>query len=239
MRWIRIALLCLLVAACASRAPRGLWTDPSLDSGSLAEGVVIGGVVDLTSERDVYDIQQDSGLLEQELRQARPDLPVAAWAEARALLELDTLDAVLEFYRRTGRLGAQQMQTLQPVAAKGRYLALARIDLDQTLYEYTRRVREMQDRTVVDIDPESRRKIALIVDLYDLQTKRLVYTIPVERTGIEHGAIYTVEGLESVPTETEVQNAMSDLQNSSDRPPPADRELLLKPIFREAVKHLP
>lgn len=239
MRWIRVLLLCFLVASCGSRAPRGLWTDPSLDSSSLAEGVIVGGVTDLTAERDVYDMQQDSRILQDELEAGRPSVPVTPWAQARSVVEPDTLDAVLADYRLTGRLGAGQMATLSALASQGRYLILSRIDLDQTLYEYTRRVREMSDRTVVDLDPESRRKISLIVDLYDLQTMRLVYTIPLERTGIEHGSVYTVEGVESVPTESEVRNAIEDLAERSDRPEPADRGGLLASMFKEAVRYLP
>jgi hypothetical protein len=239
MRWIRVLLLCLLVASCGSRAPRGLWADPSLDSSSLAEGVVIGGVTDLTAERDVYDMQQDSRILEEALVAGRPSVPVTEWAQARSVIGPDTLDGILAAYRLTGRLGAGQLASLSPLASEGRYLVLSRIDLDQTLYEYTRRVREMSDRTLVDLDPESRRKISLIVDLYDLQSMRLVYTIPLERTGIEHGSVYTVEGVESVPTESEVRNAIQDLAESNDRPEPADRGGLLASMFKEAVKHLP
>jgi len=216
-----------------------MWADPSLDSRSLAEGIVIGGVTDLTTERDVYDMQQDAALLEAQLRKARPSVPVTAWAEARSMVEPDSLDAILASYRLSGRLTAMQMAQLAPLATRGRYLALARIDLDQTLNDYIRRVREMSDRTVVELDPESRRKISLILDLYDLRTNRLAYTMPMERTAIEHGSVYTVEGVESVPTETEIRNAIDDLESGSDRPEPADRGELLSSIFREVVKYLP
>ena len=239
MRRIHVLLLLVLVVACGSRAPRGLWTDPSLDASTLKEGVVIGGVVDLTAERDVYDMQQDADLLEEALRENRPTLTVASWAEARSLVEPDSLDMILDAYRLTGRLTARQLATLAPLAAGGRYVALARIDLDQTLWDYSRRIREMSDRTVVDLDPESRRTIALLLDLYDLERNLLVYTLPIQRTGIEHGSVYTVEGVESVPTESEIRNAMEDLDSGSDRPEPADRAGMLAGMFREATKHLP
>jgi len=239
MRRIHVLLLLVLVVACGSRAPRGLWTDPSLDASTLKEGVVIGGVVDLTAERDVYDMQQDADLLEEALRENRPTLTVATWAEARSLVEPDSLDMILAAYRLTGRLNARQLATLAPLAAGGRYVALARIDLDQTLWDYSRRIREMSDRTVVDLDPESRRTIALLLDLYDLERNLLVYTLPIQRTGIEHGSVYTVEGVESIPTESEIRNAMEDLDRGSDRPEPADRAGMLAGMFREATKHLP
>jgi hypothetical protein len=239
MRWIHALLLLALVLGCGSRAPRGLWSDPSLDASNMKEGVVIGGVVDLTAERDVYEMQQDAQLLESALRENRPSLAISTWAEARSVVEPDSLDTILAEYRLTGRLSARQLATLAPLASAGRYLALSRIDLDQTLWDYARRIREMSDRTVVDLDPESRRTISLILDLYDLQKNQLVYTIPINRTGIEHGSVYTVEGVDSVPTETEVRNAMEDLQSGSDRPEPADRSRMLKGMFKEATKHLP
>lgn len=239
MRRVHVLIVVLLVVACGSRAPRGLWTDPSLDASTLKQGVVIGGVVDLTTERDVYEMQQDADLLETALRENRPTLEVSTWAEARSLVEPDSLDAILAAYRLTGRLSARQLTGLAPLAERGRYVALARIDLDQTLWDYSRRIREMSDRTVVDLDPESRRTIALLLDLYDLERNLLVYTIPIQRTGIEHGSVYTVEGVENIPTETEIRNAIEDLESSSDRPEPADREDLLAGMFKEATKHLP
>ena len=239
MRSMTLVLLCLIAAGCGRSAPRGVWTDASLDENSLREGVVIGGVVDLTLERDVYDMQQDARLLEEALRHNRPSLAIEPWAGARSLVEPDTLDAILSSYRLTGRLTAQELAGLDPLSARGRYVALARIDLDHTVVDYTRRVREMSDRTVVDLDPESRRTISLIMDLFDLATKRLVFTIPISRTAIEQGSVHTVEGIESVPTESEVRNAIEDLASGSDRPDPADRGNMLTSMFREATKYLP
>jgi hypothetical protein len=239
MSSIQVVLLCLLLAACGSRPPRGLWTDPTLDANSLGEGIAIGGVVDLTDERDVYAMQQDAKLLESALRENRPSLDVAPWAEARSLVEPDTLDAILASFRLSGRLTGHHLEALAPVATQSRYLMFARIDLDHTVWEYTRRIREMSDRTVVDLDPESRRTISLLLDVYDLQTRSLVYTIPVSRTGVEHGSLHTVESIESVPTETEIRNAIEDLQSSNARPDPADRERLLAAMFKEATKYLP
>ena len=92
---------------------------------------------------------------------------------------------------------------------------------------------------VVDLEPESRRNISLLFDLYDLGLSRLAYTIPLERTGVEHGSTYTVEGINAVPTETEVRNAIEELHRASDRPDPADRGNLVGAMLREAVKHLP
>jgi len=216
-----------------------MWSDPSLESSTLTEGVVIGGVVDLTAERDLFELRTDSELLERMFVQERPELEVVSWSNARTAIEADSLDAVLSAYRLTGRLSARQMQLLAPLTTKGRYLALARIDLDQTRWDYTRRVRETGDRTVVDIDPESRREIALLFDLYDLEVNRLAFTVPVRRTGIEHGSLYIVEGMDAVPTEAEIRDAIHDLDASGDRPRPADRANLLEAMFKEAVKFLP
>lgn len=239
MRWTRLLLLGALLAACSDRAPHGLWTDPTLTASTLAEGVVIGGVVDLTATRDLFEQQRDAEVLEAVLLSERPSLPRAGWAAARSTLDPDTLDAILESYRRTGRLSAPQLGALQPLLGQGRYLALARIDLDRTLWEYMRQSRETTDRSVVDLEPESRRTIALLLDLYDLRTGRLAFTIPVERTGVEHGVTYTVEGIDAVPTEGEIRSAIEELDRSSDRPAPVDRAALISSTLREAVKHLP
>jgi hypothetical protein len=235
----RIVLLCLVLAGCSGRSPHGLWTDPSLDSDRLAEGVIVGGIVDLTLERDVYAVQRDADLLEEVLLQERPQLVVVPWGEVRATLGPDSLDTILSAYRLTGRLSAAQLRSLWPLTGHGRYLALARIDLDQTSHEYRRQVRETTGRTVVDLEPESRRKISLLFDLYDVQQSKLVYTLPVERTGIEHGATFTVEGMDAVPTETEIRDAVYELERSGDRPEPANRKDLLRGILREAIRHLP
>lgn len=235
----RRLLLAVLLAGCASRAPHGLWTDPSLDPSALREGIVIGGIVDLTATRDVFEMQHDAELLAEVFASERPELRVTPWGEARATLDVDTLDAVLESYRRTGRISAVQLRALEPFTVHGRYVALARIDLDQTVRDYPRRVRESGDRTVVDIEPESRRKLALLFDLYDLELGVLAYTIPVERMAIEHGSTFTVEGIDAVPTEEEIRDAVRDLDESGDRPAPADRAPLLRGVLREAVKPLP
>jgi hypothetical protein len=236
-RWLLLG--CLVLAACTKSAPRGTWTDPALDPQELAEGVVIGGVVDLTADRDLFEIQRDSELLAEAFAELRPALPVVPWAEARTIIEVDSLDAVLESYRRTGRLSARQLETLAPLQSGGRFLALVRIDLDTTLWEYTRRVRESGDRTVVDLDPESRRQIGLLFDIYDLEAARLAHTAPLQRTGIEHGSIYTVDGVDNVPTEDEVRQAIEYLDSGSNRPEQADRAGLLSGMFRDAVKYLP
>ena len=239
MRVRSILLLCLAVAACGSRAPNGLWSDPSLDGSSLSEGIIIGGVTDLTSERDLFAQQQDAELLQRALETEHPDLPVMGWGDARAALDPDSLDAVMSDYRLSGRLSATNLRLLAVMGDRARYLVLARIDLDKTTWDYPRRVRETTDRTVVDLEPESRRTLSLLFDVYDLESSRLVYTIPIERTGVEHGSTHTVEGINAVPTETEVRNAVEELHRASDRPEPADRDDLVKAMLREAVKHLP
>ena len=43
-----LLLICVLLISCGDRAPRGMWSDPTLESSTLTEGVVIGGVVDPT-----------------------------------------------------------------------------------------------------------------------------------------------------------------------------------------------
>lgn len=239
MRPIPIFLLLLLISSCSGRAPSGLWADPSLDAQSLKEGIVIGGVVDFTAERDLFDQQRDARILEAVFADKRPTLARTPWSTARSLLDPDSLDAILESYRRTGRLSAKQLATLKPLTARGRYLALVRIDLDQTSWAYPRRVRESIDRTVVDLEPESRRTMSMLFDLYDLSTSRLAYTMPVERTGIEHGNTRTVEGIDNVPTEHEVREAMEDIDRSSERPEPAERGGLIKGALNECVSHLP
>jgi len=239
MLWRSMLLLCVLAASCGDRAPRGLWSDPALEPSALAQGVVIGGVVDLTSERDLFGMQKDAEILERMFAAERPSISITAWPDTRTAIETDSLDAVLAAYRLTGRLSARQMQAVAPLADRGRYLALVRIDLDQTRWDYTRRTRQSGDRTIVDVDPESRREMALLFDLYDLQLERLVFTVPVRRTGIEHGSVYSVEGMNAIPTEAEVQDAIEDLDSTSDRPEPADRSALLQGMFRDAVKYLP
>lgn len=239
MLWRLLLLSCLLAVSCGDGAPRGLWSDPSLESSTLEEGVVIGGVVDLTAERDLFEMQKDAEILQGMFAAERPSLAVVSWAEARSAIDADSLDAVLSSYRLNGRLSGRQMQALSHLAGNGRYLALARIDLDQTQWDYTRRVRESGNRTVVDIDPESRREMAMIFDLYDLQTMRLAFTVPLRRTGIEHGSMYTVEGMDAVPTEAEIRDAIADLDSSSTRPEPAERNGLMEGMFRDAVKLLP
>ena len=239
MLWRCLFLSCLLAVSCGDRAPRGMWSDPSLESSTLKEGVVIGGLVDLTAELDLFEMQQDAKILEEMFTAERPSLVVVPWSEARSVIEADSLDGVLSAYRLSGRLSGSQLQVLSPLAGKGRYLALVRIDLDQTRWEYTRRVRESGTRTVVDIDPESRREMAMLFDLYDLETNRLAFTVPLRRTGIEHGSMYTVQGMDSVPTEVEVSNAIADLDASGDRPEPADRSTLIQGMCRDAVKLLP
>lgn len=239
MRKVTFLILCVMVAACSSRAPRGQWSDPTLKSSTLQEGVVVGGLVDLTAHLDLFAAQRDAELLQSVITQEHPGVPLVEWSEARATLDPDTLDQVLASYRSNGRLSSPQLTTLAPLAARGRYLALARIDLDHTEWRYPRRSRETIDRTVVDIEPESQRKISLLFDLYDLKLGRLAYTIPMERTGIEHGVTTTIEGIDGVPTEEEIRTAVEDIDSSSSRPVPADREILLRSILREAVKYLP
>lgn len=235
----RILLICLVLAGCGNQAPNGLWTDPSFEARQLAAGITVAGVVDLTAERDPFAMQQDAEILESVLREQRPSVPVVPWGQARATLTPDSLDAILAAYRLTGRLSATQLRSLWPLTATGRFVALARIDLDQTSFDYPRRLRESGDRTVVDVEPESRRKISLLFDLYDVRMSRLVYTVPVERTGIEHGSTFTVEGVDATPTEQEIRDAVADLDRSSDRPEPARRDDLLRGILRDAVRHLP
>jgi len=239
MRICSILLICLSVAACSSRAPGGLWSAPELDAEKLSEGIVIGGVVDLTAELDLFEQQQDAELLGTALDTELPGLTVVGWGDARSTLDPDSLDTILADYRLSGRLTANHLRQLAVLGDQARYIALVRIDLDQTTWEYPRRVRETTDRTVVDIDPESRRKISLLFDLYDLELARLAYTIPLERTGIEHGSTSTVEGINAVPTETEIRNAVEELHQASHRPDPADRDGLVEAMLRDAVKHLP
>jgi len=239
MRICSILLICLCMASCSHRTPGGLWSDPELDATKLSAGIIVGGVVDLTAELDLFDQQQDAELLHTALESERPGLAVGGWGDARAALDPDSLDAILADYRLSGRLSASHLRQLAVLADQARYIALARIDLDQTTWDYPRRVRETTDRTVVDLEPESRRRISLLFDLYDLGLSRLAYTIPLERTGVEHGSTYTVEGINAVPTETEVRNAIEELHRASDRPDPADRSNLVGAMLREAVKHLP
>lgn len=239
MRTCSILLIILGLAACSGKAPSGLWSDPELDGDRLAEGIIIGGVVDLTSVLDLFGQQQDAELLGAAFDRERPDLSVRGWADARSVLDPDSLDTILAKYRHTGRLSASHLRQLAVLGDQARYIALARIDLDQTTWDYPRRVRETTDRTVVDLEPESRRKISLLFDLYDLELSRLAYTMPIERTGVEHGATYTVEGVDAVPTETEVRNAIEELHRASNRPDPAERGVLVQSMLREAVKHLP
>ena len=239
MRFCSFLLICVAVAACGGGAPRGLWSDPSLDGSSLSEGVIVGGVSDLSAQRDLFEQQQDAEILQMALETEHPGLPVSGWGEARSVLDPDSLDAILADYRLSGRLSATNLRRLAVIGSRARYLALARIDLDETTWDYPRRTRESSNRTVIDLEPESRRKISLLFDLYDLRSSRLAYTIPVERTGVEHGSTYTVEGINAVPTETEVRNAIEELRQASDRPDPADRGGLLKAMLREAVEYLP
>jgi hypothetical protein len=239
MRVCLILLICLSVAACSSKAPGGLWSEPELDAARLSEGIIIGGVVDLTAELDLFDQQQDAELLHTALDTERPGLAVGGWGDARSTLDPDSLDATLADYRLSGRLSATHLRQLAVLTDQARYIALARIDLDQTTWDYPRRVRETGDRTVVDLEPESRRKISLVFDLYDLKLARLAYTIPLERTGVEHGSTHTVEGINAVPTETEVRDAVEELHRTSDRTEPADRDGLVRAMLRKAVKYLP
>ena len=114
-----LLLLCLLAVSCGDVAPRGLWSDPSLEPSTLEEGVVIGGVVDLTAERDLFQMQKDAEILQAAFRGgATLAWRWFPWAEARSAIDADPSTRSSVSYRLNGRLSGRQMQALSHLAGR-------------------------------------------------------------------------------------------------------------------------
>ena len=175
MRICSILLIFLGLAACSGKAPSGMWSDPALNGDRLAEGIIIGGVVDLTRALDLFEQQQDAELLGAAFDRERPDLSIRSWADARSVLDPDSLDTILAEYRLSGRLSASHLRQLAVLSDRARYIALARIDLDQTTTVYFGDIAEADvDFEIIELSDTEK---ALSITTGDLGEDTRVYIV--------------------------------------------------------------
>lgn len=237
---IGILLLCGLFAGCGGGAGKAVYHDPSFTVSSLDEGLlVVLGAVSLADE-DTNDLRESRTREFEELaREQLSCLSPMSRGEAWILADVDATRALLDDYRNTGRLTAEHFQTLSPLATRARYALLARFDLDRVTYDYRREQRDEGDRVVINLEPESRREMGALFDVFDLQLGRLVWSMTAQRVDIERGRLHEVESLDSIPTQAEFYEAVREVTAGDRRADDPDPVRARKELFRKALRSLP
>ena len=238
-RTVAALALLLLLAGCGGGGT-GAYVDPALDASTLrADAIAVAGAVALAGPDD-----PDTRITYRELmtrigREVRPDLEWIEGSETWIALGPEETAAVLDSYRATGRIGPQQIELLSVLADRARYVWLARIDLDLESVEHDHRRREALDRVVADVQTRGRRQMSATFDLFDLETRRLVFSMQRERVETNPGRDFEVVPLQQPPTPSELSAAVREELSRRVLPDPPSRVTVLRGLVRDATRALP
>lgn len=237
---IRSVLAALvLLAGCASTS-RNAYVDPALDVDTLrSDAIAVLGVTALAGPDDL-----DARILGREAlggtaSQARPDLRWIEASETWIALGQDEAQSLLDAYRATARLGPGELERLSVLTDRARFVLMARIDLDLDRVDTDHRTRESFDRIVVDVDVRARREMSATYDLFDLQTRRLVWSTQRTRVETEPGRSFEVEPMVQPPSVADIDRAIRDTLPTIPLPEAPGRLIVLRRMTNDAIGELP
>ena len=234
-------VLLFLLSACGGQVTE-LYRDPDLQASTLeADGLVVGGVVVVEEQTDP-DIALDYGAaLQRVLAERRQWKSLVGPGDALLSGDVDTYRAVLEDYRSTARLGAGDLESLQPVRALGRYFLLGRLEIDEVEETHEEARDDQADRVRFDIELLTRRHVGVTFDLFDLQDKRIVWSAFLDRRSQVRGERFSHE---AYPEDMQ-DHALDELQEIRERirqtgyPEPPRRTEILQEIYTDLDDALP
>jgi len=238
-RTVLVLILLVVLNGCGGGGS-GAYVDPALDASSLrADAVAVLGTVALAGPDETDTRIAYRELMSRIGREVRPDLEWTEGSETWIALGPDETAAVLDSYRATGRIGPGQVDLLSVLDDRARYVWLARIDLDLESVESDHQRREALDRIVADVQTRGRRQMSATFDLFDLETRRLVFSMQRERVETDPGRPFEVVPLQQPPTPGELSAAVRDELSRRILPDPPSRIEVLRGLLRDATRALP
>lgn len=231
-----VALLGLLtLTACGGQVSQ-LYRDPDFRPDTLrSEGLVVGGVVMADSTTDP-DLALDYGAdLQNTLAHSREGMKVEGPGTALLAGDVETYRATLEAYRRSARLGADDLENLRPVRGLGRYFLLGRIDIDEVEETHEESRDDQADRVRFDVELITRRHVGVTFDVFDLQEARIVWSASLDRRTQVRGERFSHE---AYPEDMQ-DSAIEELREIRERirqvghPEPPRRSEVLRKLYEE------
>jgi hypothetical protein len=205
-------------------------------------GLLVGGVTVAVTAEDTES--RDALRLGDELRQfleARRGRELVGPGKLLLDGDAEVYRAVLEEYERSARLTPASLEALQTRRDLGRYLLLARIDVDEIEKTHEETRDDQDDRVRFEVELLSRRHVGLSADVYDLDERRVVWSSSFDRRLQKRGRRFTHEALA-----TDVTNApIEELREIRDRirevgyPDPPRRADVLQRLFSDLAEALP
>jgi len=228
-----------LIVGCASSGPKA-YVDPVLEDDGIHSGAIaVLGVTALAGpdDRDTRFLYREA--LSGGMAQARPDLRFVEGSEAWIALGDDEATAILDAYRGTARLGPNEIARLSVLSDRARFVLVGRIDLDLDGLDTDHRTRESLDRVVIDVDVRGRREMSATFDLFDLQTRRMVFSTQISRVETEPGRSFEVDPLQQPPTNYDIDRAIREKLPTIQLPDPPGRLMVLRRMIQDAAEDLP
>lgn len=236
---IALLIVTILLGGCASTA-RNAYVDPVLEGDGIRSGAIAPlGVTALAGPDDLDTRIVYREALSGGMAQSRPDLDWIEASETWIALGQDEAREILDAYRATGRLGPQDIERLAVLSDRARFVLMARIDLDLDQIDTDHRAREALDRIVVDVDLRARREMSATFDLFDLQTRRLVFSSQRTRVETETGRPFEVDPLVQPPTSVDIDRAIREALPTIPLPDPPGRLIVLRRMIQNAADDLP
>lgn len=227
------------LTGCASSGPKA-YVDPVLEDDGIRSGAIaVLGVTALAGpdDRDTRFLYREA--LSGGMAQARPDLRFVEGSETWIALGDDEAKAILDAYRGTARLGPNEIAQLSVLSGRARFVLVGRIDLDLDGIDTDHQTRSALDRVVVDVNVRGRREMSATFDLFDLQTRRMVFSTQVTRVETEPGRSFEVEPLEQPPTNYDIDRAIREALPTIQLPDPPGRLMVLRRMVNDAAEDLP
>lgn len=225
------------LAGCSSADIEGVWSADGFTAQSLRDdGLLVGGVVDATSETDVVLGKWLAGIFRERLSEGKDRVSARDPEILAQEIGSERYAALLDEYRSEGELSDGSLAELAESGIQDRYVFLARVVGNQT--GQSQKSEYDKEAEAVKITKLTTRTVEVVAHVFDLESGGIAWRAQARDTGSTGVSFH--EEKDDPGLLEQVFDAVLGSESKQDppHPDPPQLDLTLRPVLEDLAKEL-